>query len=204
MKEDKYASTIKAYSKMGVDYLNGIDKLVPKEFFDFIKLLPKKGLVLDAGCAGGRDSKKFVAKGFGVIGIDLVDVFLKQARKIVSEAKFKKMDLLNLNFPANKFDGIWASAVLLHIKRSDILTVLKNFYKVLKPGGKIFIMVKKGKGISYKTDKLSKEKRLFVYYSVEEIKKILNKAGYKIIFLRICKDDAGRDDTKWIRLVAEK
>jgi len=203
--KNKYEETIRVYEKLGGKYIKDIEKLVPSSFFDFIKLLPKNGKVLEIGCAGGRDSKKFSQKGFKVTGIDLVDIFLKEAEKNVPDAKFIKMDLRKLKFPKNYFNAIWANAVLLHIKKKNILKVLKGFYKVLKFGGKLYISVKRGKGKTYKKDKLSSdEKRLFVYFFKGEIEEYVKKAGFKIIFSQIFSDDAGRKNIKWIRLFAEK
>jgi len=204
MENDKYSNTIKAYSKMGEKYLKKTDGLIPPKFSDFLELLPKGGLALDVGCAGGRDSKRLLKRGFEVIGIDLVDEFLKYAKINVPEAKFLKMDVSELNFPANKFDVILANAILLHLEKEKALKALENLYKVLKPGGKIFIGVKMGQGTSCTTDKLSDERRLFVYYNKAEIEEVVEKSGFKIIFSNICDDGGGREDVKWIMIAAEK
>lgn len=205
--KDKYKKTIELYEKLGKKYIKDIKGLTPKEFPDFIKLLPKGAKVLDVGCAGGRDSKRFVKKGFKVIGIELVDVFLKEARKNVPSAKFIKMDLCKLKFPKDYFDAIWAQAVLLHIKKKDIPKSLKGFYGVLKPGGKLHIKVrvKIGKGIGYKKEKLSGgEKRLFTYFLKDEIENFVKKADFKIILSKIFPDELGRKDIKWITVWAKK
>lgn len=205
LREDKYKKTIEAYEELGKKYIQSAEKLTPKEFSGFIKLLKKGGRILDVGCAGGRDSKKFIKKGFKVIGIDLVDAFLKEARKNVPRTKFLKMDSGKLKFPKNYFDGIWAQAVLLHIKRKDVPGALKGFYRVLKPEGKLHVRVKRGKGTAYIEDKLSGGKRrIFTYFSREEMEKFIKKAGFKIITSRIFPDESGRKDVKWISIWAEK
>lgn len=204
-KEDKYEKTIGVYKKLSKKYIRNIKEFTPKEFPGFVKLLLKGSRVLDVGCAGGRDSKKFVRKGFRVIGIDLVDTFLREARKSVPNAKFIKMDLRKLKFPEDYFGAIWANAVLLHIKRRDIPMVLKGFYKVLQPGGKMHIRVKKGQRARYRKDELSKkEKRIFTYFSEEEFKRFIKKSGFRIITSRIFPDELGRKDVQWISFWAEK
>lgn len=204
-KRDKYKKTIDLYEELGEDYIKDIDKVVPKEIYDFIKLLPKGGRVLDVGCAGGRDSKRFAEAGFKVIGIDLVDSFLKGAKKKVPQAKFLKMDLLNLKFPRNYFDAIWAHAVLLHVKKKDIPKALKHFHRILKLGGKIHIRVKQGKGTSYKREKLSRgKKRYFTYFLKGELENFIKKSGFKIISSKIFPDDLNRKNVKWIGIWAEK
>ncbi len=201
---DKYKNTIKSYKKLGETYVESIKDLTPSQFEIFVKKVSPKGKVLDVGCAGGRDAKKLVKKGFEVVGIDLVDEFLKIAKTDVPKAKFLKMDLLKLKFPNDYFDGIWASAVLLHVNKKDISNVFKNFNKVLKLGGKFFVGVKLGEGTTYATDKLSRQKRLMVLFTEKQIKSFIEKAGFKIIYSKIVPDDAGRKNINWIRIIAEK
>lgn len=204
-KENKYKKTIEIYEKLGKKYIKDIKDLTPVEFSGFVKLLPKGGKVLDVGCAGGRDSKKLIQKGFEVIGIDLTDSFLKEAKKNVPRAKFIKMDARKLKLPNDYFDAIWASAILLHLKRKDISKTLKGFYRVLKTSGKLHIRVKKGKGSGYKKDKLSSgEKRLFTYFSKDELEGLVKKADFKIIISRVFPDESRRKDVKWISIWAEK
>lgn len=204
-KEDKYQKTIELYGKLGKRYIEDIAGINVKWFPDFVKLLPKGGRILDVGCAGGRDSLKFVQEGFEVTGIDLVDTFLKEAKKNVSQARFIKMDLLNLKFPSNYFDAIWANAVLLHIKKKDVPRALNGLHRVLKPGGKLDIAVKRGKGERYKEERLSGgKKRFFVYFFKNELEKFVKEAGFKIISSKIFPDELGRKDVKWVVIWAEK
>jgi ubiquinone/menaquinone biosynthesis C-methylase UbiE len=203
--KDNYKKTIEVYEKLGKKYIKDIKDLTPVEFSDFVKLLPRKSKVLDVGCAAGRDSKKFLQKGFKVTGIDLVSSFLKEAKRNVPGAKFIKMDIRKLKLPKDYFDAIWASAILLHLKKKDIPKILKGFYRVLRPGGKLHIRVKKGKGSGYKKDKLSSgEKRLFTYFSKDELERLVKKADFKIITSRVFPDESGRKDVKWISVWAEK
>lgn len=201
---DAYRHTLRAYKKQGKKYIKGIENLVIAQLYDFLKLLPSGGRILDVGCAGGRDCKEFVENGFEVVGIDVVEEFLEEAKKNVPNAKFFNMDLLKLNFPAGYFDGIWSAAVLLHIQRKDIQKVLQSYYEILKPGGKLFIGLKLGEGQEFVTDKLSEEKRFFVYYKKDEIVELLEKHKFKILQSFIIADEAERKDIFWIRFIAEK
>lgn len=205
MKKDRYKETIEVYEKLGEKYIQDVAGVVAYGFKEFVELLSPGSLILDVGCAGGRDSKRFIQRGFRVIGIDLVDEFLEYAKKDVPEADFYKMDLLELDFPQNCFDAIWACAVLLHIKKKDIPRALEEFRKVLKPGGKLYICVKEGKGAEYKAEKLSgRQKRMFTYFTENELKNFLKKAGLKTIYAESFSDPLGRTDVKWFYVFAEK
>lgn len=203
--KDIYRKTIELYEKLGKKYVEDIAGADIRELPDLVKALPKGGRVLDVGCAGGRDSKKFIEAGFEVIGIDLVDVFLEEARKNVPQAKFIKMDLLNLGFSDNYFDGIWANAVLLHLKKEDTPQALKGFRRVLNSKGKLYISVKRGRGEQYKEERLSGgEKRFFSYFLKNELERFVKNAGFRIISSKIFPDTLGRKDLKCIGLLAEK
>lgn len=205
MAKDRYQKTKDTYHSLGLKYLQNIAPAKPAGIDDFIKLIPKAGHILDVGCAGGRDSKYFVSKGFQVTGIDVVNKFLSQARKDVPQASFKNMDLLDLKFKPESFNAVWAVAVLLHLKRKDVPKALKNFYQVLKPGGILQIRVKQGQGLEYKKEKLSQgQSRVFTYFLEPEIKDLIKKAGFKIKSTTIFSDELNRSFVKWISITALK
>jgi len=192
------------YREMGVGYLQDIKILILPELLDFIKLIPRGGRVLDVGCAGGRDCEVLVQKGLEVVGIDLVAAFLKEAEKLAPRARFVKMDLLDLRFPANYFDAIWANAVLHHFSKKDLPAIFKDFYKVLKPGGKLYVQTKQGKGLVYRKDKFSQQERLFLLLLKKDLKRCAVSAGFKIGFIKTANDAAKRRGVKWVALLAEK
>ncbi len=197
--QDPYKTTIEVYNRLGKNYLKGISKAFPKERTAFIKLFPKNARILDVGCAGGRDSRAFLKSGFRLTGIDLSRVFINAAKKYAPEGKFLLMDARKLKFPRNSFDGIWANAVLLHIKKEDILKVLRGLHKILKPGGILHVSVKQGKGVKAVAENISQNnERLFTFFRKKEMEKLLKKAGFKIIFSKVVSDTLKRKKIKWV------
>lgn len=202
---NRYQQTIAVYQKLGKEYLDNIAGLSVKGMAEFIRLLPKGARVLDVGCAGGRDAKIFASKGFEVTGIDLVGSYLKAARKYVPRAKFIKMDLRELTFPKSYFDAVWANAVLVHVYKKDLPKVLKGFYRVLKPQGKLHVRMKRGEGIEEVAEELSLyHKRIFIYLSKAELEKLVRKAGFRILQSKLFPDELGRKEVKWIGIQAER
>lgn len=206
MSDREYSKTIQSYDRLGQKYLDDTSSLAPPEKMEFIKLLPPGGRILDIGCAGGRDSKTFAEHGFIVVGIDFSNVFLEKARQDVPSAEFLHMDAKNIAFPDNTFDAVWANAILLHIKKSDIPTTLQKWHRVLQPGGKIHIRVKQGAGSSFVEDDVLAPgyKRLMVFFSEVEMVKFLEQVGFVIISSEIIADEAKRKGVNWIRVWAEK
>lgn len=132
MQDPIYQSIRNVYNKLGNDYLEKSKDLDPIERPRFRNQFQPGDTILDVGCAGGRDSKFFADSGLVVTGVDLSDVFISQARKAVPSATFINSNLLDLDFPENSFHGIWAQAVLLHLKRPDVPKALNKFYKFFR------------------------------------------------------------------------
>jgi len=201
----EYSQTIKIYEELGKKYVDDTYKVSPAELPGFINLLKPNSKVLDVGCAGGRDSRYFVKAGHEVIGIDIVDSFLKEARKRVPKAKFVKMDLLKIYFPHAYFDAVWAQAVLLHFSKSDLPKILNKFHKILKPGGILHVRLKRGQGTHLIEEQLiGNKQRLFTFYYKKEVEEAFKKAGFRIIAARLLPDELKRKDVKWVSIWGRK
>lgn len=205
MSQDTYKQTAAVYKQLGKQYISDTKKVVPVERTEFIAQTPKHGRVLDIGCAGGRDTKVFVRAGLEVHGIDVVDIFLREAKQYVPKATFKKMDVRTLKYPPQYFDAIWAQAVLLHIEKKDIVRVLRNLRRVLKPGGLLHIRVKWGRDAMNVREKISQHKeRHFTLFYKNELERLVKKVGFRIVKSQFTEDELHRKDVRWVTLWARK
>ncbi|MFK3641803.1 class I SAM-dependent methyltransferase [Pseudomonas protegens] len=93
--------------------------------------------VLDFGCGPGRDLQTFTRLGHVAIGLDGCERFAQMARED-SGCEVWQQDFLKLDLPAERFDGIFANAVLFHIPRQELPRVLKQLHACLKDGGVLF------------------------------------------------------------------
>lgn len=118
-----------------------IDKMAAWGQIDSLK--PAK--VLDVGCGIGGTSR-YLAKKFGtdtsVTGITLSPAQVERATKLAQErgitnAKFEVMDALDMKFPDNTFDVVWACESGEHMP--DKKKYVEEMTRVLKPGGRIVI-----------------------------------------------------------------
>lgn len=196
-----YQNTTKVYDTLGKKYLSDSEKAIPPERKDFIKNIPAGAKILDVGCGGGRDAKEFVKNGFRVTGIDLSGVLIKIAQGEVSEATFKKMSVLDIKFPKESYDAIWAHAVLLHLVREDVIKALSGLHKILKLGGLLHVRVKKGKGEALVKEKISGwQERFYTYFSKKEVESMFKKVGFKIVRSKIMKDELQRPGVQWVSI----
>lgn len=93
--------------------------------------------ILDFGCGPGRDLQAFTRMGHTAVGLDGSEKFAQMARED-SGCEVWQQDFLKLDLPDERFDGIFANAVLFHIPRQELPRVLKELRAALKPGGVLF------------------------------------------------------------------
>lgn len=93
--------------------------------------------LLDLGCGPGRDLCTFKQLGHRPIGLDGCSRFVEMAHQ-ASGCEVWHQDFLDLQLPGNRFDGIFANAVLFHIPSQELPRVLKQLYASLKPAGILF------------------------------------------------------------------
>jgi len=108
----------------------------------FLSLLPSNARILDAGCGVGRDTKHFHDKGHQVTPFDASIKMVKQTEQLVG-IQTLHMYFEDLNF-SEEFDGIWASASLLHVPYEELRDILISFHKALKSSGVLYVSFKYG------------------------------------------------------------
>jgi SAM-dependent methyltransferase len=98
---------------------------------------PAPWTILDLGCGPGRDLKTFAGRGHRAIGLDGSAKFVEMAREY-SQCEVWLQNFLELDLPAEMFDGIYANASLFHVPRAFLGKVLGELHAALKPGGVLF------------------------------------------------------------------
>jgi len=200
-KNNVVAKTIKTYEELAEDYYKThFDINEIKNIADFFIQNLKGQKILDIGCGPGRDAKYFSEHNLEVTGIDLTSNFVKMASQNVPNAKFMQMDMRNLDFPENTFDGIWACASFLHVPKEDAKNTLLGFRKILKPAGLIYISVKQGNEEKFvEKDEYKGRTKFFAFYTQDEFKNLIEPCNFKI--LKVLIDE--KKDT-WINVFATK
>ncbi|MDQ7779578.1 MAG: methyltransferase domain-containing protein [Planctomycetota bacterium] len=105
-------------------------------------------IVLEVGVGTGGaflEIRRRVAGKIGIHGIDLSPRMLSATRALVSSAGFGNVDLREadarkLPFQDRAFDLLFNSYMLDLIPLSDLIPVLGEFRRVLKPGGRLVLL----------------------------------------------------------------
>lgn len=142
---DPTAETVRRYDEFAEVYAErwqGSDPVVAHRAI-FSARLPGPR-VLDLGCGPGRDARSLTELGREVTGVDLSRRLLALARDHAPEARFLRMDMRDLAFAPESFDGIWACASFLHVPRRQALGTMWGIARRLKPGGILYLSVKEG------------------------------------------------------------
>lgn len=176
--------TIKAYNKWA--------KLYDKEVADFWQNFPQKTIakfvsclngkkVLNLGSGSGRDALILKKAGFEVICFDASQKMIDTTRKL--GFKSVKGDFRHLKFKPYSFDGVWAYTSLLHVKKSELKSILKNIHSILKTKGVFFIGMIEGdfNGMLQREGWMGSD-RYFRFYKAKELSGLIQKSGFKLIF----------------------
>ncbi len=165
-------------------------------YTEFLKLVSKNGCILDAGCGSGRDSKMFKSLGFNVIAIDESSEMCKLASKY-SGINVKNLRFQDIQF-VNMFDGIWASASLLHVPANELKTVLSNLNKSLKGNGILYASFKYGSFEGFRNG------RFFNDLTEVTARELFEKNDFKVIKTWKTQDARPDRDEKWINILVKK
>lgn len=98
--------------------------------------------VLDAGCAHGDLLFSMVHSIKLAIGIDLANKNIEIAKKRalgIKNIDFKKADFNCIPYPDNTFDAVVCNANFMYVPLNERLQVIREFKRVVKTGGKIFL-----------------------------------------------------------------
>ncbi len=99
---------------------------------------PSAGLrILDVAAGTGTSSRALLVPGGEVVAADFSKGMIEQGKKQHPELTFVFADAMKLPFQAGEFDVVTISFGLRNVEHYQ--TALKEFHRVLKPGGKLVV-----------------------------------------------------------------
>jgi SAM-dependent methyltransferase len=108
----------------------------------FMGLLSARAKVLELGCGAGNHSAVMLDAGFEVHATDgspeMAEVASRRLGRPVEAMLFHELEA------RDAYDGIWASACLLHAPRDELPGILSRIHRALKPEGLFYASFKAG------------------------------------------------------------
>lgn len=204
---DEQTLTVNAYQQHAAAYRDatstmpdGLDDLLDR----FAGLLGPDTRVLEIGTGGGRDASALEARGVSVRRTDITPAFVELLRADGHEADVVDPlhdDLLDPARRGTPYDGVWASASLLHVARADLPVVLARLADVTRAGGVLHLAVKEGDGEAWSTHGTVPEPRYFTFWREAPLRAALTGAGWVVEHVTV--NDGVRDDT-WLDVFARR
>ncbi len=158
----------------------------------FLALLPVGASILDLGCGSGRDAGYFMGLGYDVYAIDGSEAMVAYTKKRLGDrvqlATFENFD------SDRRFNGIWASASLLHVAPEDMVGMIGKYRDMLQPEGIFFMSFKN------REEHFEKDGRHFTCYDEKRLLEVLLQIeGLKVVKIFETVDARpGKEDELWI------
>lgn len=159
------------------------EKNYDRKFLDiFSRNFHDRSLVCDAGCGpSGHIGRYIFDKNIPVVGVDIADRCVDMARCFNPGIRYVQCDMGRMAFREETFDGLIAYYSLIDTPKDFALEIIREFYRVLRPGGRLLITVKEGPGEGYIKELLGIE--VEVYFSLflkDEIRSLFEQGGFMI------------------------
>ncbi len=215
----------KEYFDENVEGFSGSRNAIWSELEELKKYIKDSERVLDLGSGNGRLYELFQGRNVEYLGVDSSEKLIKIAKEKYGD-HFKVADILSLPFSDNYFDSIWAIAVFHHIPSGQLrLKSLNEMKRILKKDGRIIMTcwnlyqvqylkllfkftLRKFFGLSkldFKDILLSPKRleiqRYYHAFNKKELKKLFEKAGFKIEELKYLKRNGKKTN---ILVIAKK
>lgn len=136
--------------------------------------LPRAARILDAGCGVGG-GLRWLAEFGPVTGVDLHPLAVRHSRSI--SLQVAQASIQQLPFPAETFDAVTSFEVLYHLSVSSDEAALREFTRVLKPGGWALVRVPAHDWLRGAHDRQVHTRHR---YSAGELRQKLERAGLRV------------------------
>jgi SAM-dependent methyltransferase len=179
--------TARSYDVVADEYVARIygelrDKPLDRELLDrFADAVRNVGPVCDVGCGPGHVTRYLHDRGVDVSGVDLSAGMVERARGLNPGIEFRQGDMAALAAP----DGSWAAIVLfysiIHIPRDEVVAVLRELKRTVRPGGCLFLAFHIGSETIHRDEWWGQAVSVdYLLFTTDEMTGYLRQAGFEV------------------------
>ena len=167
-----------------------------------ISLLPAGGNFLDLGCGAGTPVTEELAQCGHVIGVDISEQQLIQAKKNVPNAAFLRADMAALEFPLDTFDVVTSFYAVTHVPRNYHANLFHRIHGWLRKGGLFLASLGAGDSPDVIVDDWLGAPMFFSHFDATVNRKLICDAGFKVIDEELVPEE--NDDATFLWVLARK
>ncbi len=184
------------YNKIAELYLKEREKFENwRELQEFCSKLPSNAKILDVGCGTGIPIASYlIQNGFEVVGIDLSSEMVTVARKNVPEATILEMNMAEIEFPPESFDGLISCYAIFHVPRERHAAIFQSFHTILKAKGTMLVSAASCEWEEVE-DYLG-ARMFWSHYDPVTTESLITDAGFEIEFGRTV--ESGGEKNHWV------
>ena len=179
-----YFEHAQAYGQFIERVPDALTRIQTKTIFPFLNQYESFALtkpILFIGAGTGRDMETSEKLGYNIIGVDTSVEMIALARNYGVNSPYFNMDMRQIGLGEDSFHGIFCESAISHIKKVEIPSVLKHFYRLLSPGGILLLGIRIGTGHVYFLDDQVGGKRYNTTMTKKESENIISSIGFKIL-----------------------
>jgi ubiquinone/menaquinone biosynthesis C-methylase UbiE len=175
-----------SYDRVAEEYARRIHTELEHKPFDrelldgFAARVKGRGPVADMGCGPGMVAAYLAAQGVtSAYGLDISPKMVAHATELYPGLEFRVGDFSALDAPDGSVAGITAFYSLIHKPRSEVQAVLREFQRVLVPGGLLLIAYHVGKEVRHASEWWGTAVDIdFVFFETPEMLTYVWNAGF--------------------------
>jgi ubiquinone/menaquinone biosynthesis C-methylase UbiE len=182
-----FQNTEQGYGSVAVEYaMQFFDELEHKPLDrDLLQRMAREvgalGLICDMGCGPGQVARYLKDHSPEVVGLDLSERMLVEARRLNPDIPFLAGNMLSLSVPDSSWVGIAAFYSIIHIPRPQLPDAIQEFFRVLRPGGMLMLAFHAGDETLHLDSWWEKPVSLdFNFLLPAEIRRQVEQAGFNI------------------------
>jgi ubiquinone/menaquinone biosynthesis C-methylase UbiE len=185
-----HEKTRKSYNLAAEKYFADFkDEMKQKEydraFLDkFSKHFSPESILCDVGCGPGHITRYIHDKWLNIFGVDISEKCVEVARRENPRMRFQVMDMADLDLADESVDGIISFYSIIHTPKRFQPVLFREFNRILKIGGRICVVVKKGDTEGYVEELIGfKTSLYFANFNEEEIRNYLEANKFRGVSL---------------------